>query len=139
MQKSEVNDRKIVEGALDRPDASRLDGAREQVLHERSTELLIMKCIWWLCAGLQTIAIVGSMIFLFHTQSTPMRFLCVVVALIAHEGMVVAVLWSIMTNARMDMLRQLKGMELQLAELRTSSTRTPEKDRDRPHHKTLED
>ena len=139
MRKNEANESKIVENALDRPDAFRLDGAREQLLHERSTELLIMKCIWWLCAGLQTTAIVGSMIFLFHTQSTPMRFLCVVVALIAHEGMVVAVLWSMMTNARMDMLRQLKGMELQLAELRTSSAETPLKDRDRPHHKTLED
>ncbi len=137
MEKNDASDRKIVEHALDRPDAFRLDRARERLLQERSTELLIMKCIWWVCAGLQTIMIVGSMIFLFNTQSVPMRFLCVVIALIAHEGMVVAVLWSIMTNVRMDMLRQLKGMELQLAEFRTSFV-APRNDRDGPHDDTPE-
>ena len=119
MTNSEDNDgRAAVESALDPPDAFRMDQAREQLLQSHSVELLIKRIIWCVCAGLQLIMIIGSMIILFHTQSTPMRFLCVVVALIAHEGMVVAVLWSIMTNLRVDMLRQLKGMELQMAELR---------------------
>ena len=43
-----------------------------------------------------------------------------VIALICHEGMVVVVLWSILTSVRMDTLRELKAMELQLAELRVS-------------------
>ncbi len=60
------------------------------------------------------------MIFLFHTQSLSKQLLCVVIALIAHEGMVVAVLWTILTYFRIDMLRELKNMELQLSELRVS-------------------
>ena len=100
---------------------ARLEQAVDRILQVYSTELLIKKVIWWVCGGLQTIMIIGSMIFLFHTQSLPIRLVCVVIALIAHEGMVVAVLWTILTYFRMDILRELKNMELQLSELRVSS------------------
>lgn len=99
---------------------TRLEQAVDKILQAYSTELLIKKVIWWVCGGLQTILIFGSMIILFHTQSLPIRLLCVVIALIAHEGMVVAVLWTILTYFRIDMLRELKNMELQLSELRVS-------------------
>jgi len=99
---------------------ARLEQAVDRILQAYSTELLIKKVIWWVCGGLQTIMIFGSMIFLFHTQSLSKQLLCVVIALIAHEGMVVAVLWTILTYFRIDMLRELKNMELQLSELRVS-------------------
>jgi hypothetical protein len=118
------------------PDPLRLQQMRERVLHEYSAELLIKKIIWWVCAGLQAVAIVGSIVFLFRAESTAGKLLCVVIALIAHEGMVVVVLWVLMTSLRTDMLRQLKGMELQLAEFRTRGPRHPRGDEDAPSDKT---
>ena len=109
-----------MDDAFGSPDPVRLGRVHDRVMHAYSVELLIKKTIWWVCVALEVIAIVGSMIFLFRTQSTPLRFLCVVIALIAHEGMIVVVLWSILTSLRMDMLRELKGMELQLAEFRAA-------------------
>ena len=100
------------------PDPSRLQQVREDVLHGYSVELLIKKIIWWVCGGVETIAIFGSIILLFRLESTSAKLLCVVIALIAHEGMVVVVLWILMTSLRNDTLRQLKQMELQLAEFR---------------------
>ena len=107
--------------AVESPNTLRLEQARARVLHTFSTELLIKKIIWWVCAGAEVIGFTWAMIVLFSTQSEPMRFLCVVIALVMHEGMVVVVLWTILTSLRMNMLRELKGMELQLAELRVAS------------------
>ena len=107
------------------PDPLRMEQARERVLHAYSVELLIKKTIWWVCIALEIIALVGSMIVMFLTGSHQVQLLCVVIALIAHEGMVVVVLWSILTSLRMDMLRELKSMELQLAEMRVASGKIP--------------
>ena len=103
---------------------ARLEQAVDRILQAYSTELLIKKIIWWVCGGCQLIMIIGSMIILFHTQSPQVRLLCVVIALIAHEGMVVAVLWTILTYFRIDMLRELKNMELQLSELHDEPSAT---------------
>ncbi|MHC4639867.1 MAG: hypothetical protein ACYTBV_20600 [Planctomycetota bacterium] len=116
----ENNEDRIEKKNANNQNDARLEQAVDKILQAYSTELLIKKVIWWVCGGLQTILIFGSMIILFHTQSLPIRLLCVVIALIAHEGMVVAVLWTILTYFRIDMLRELKNMELQLSELRVS-------------------
>ena len=110
----------VAKQAMESPDPLRLEQARARMLHTFSVELLIKKIIWWVCIGLEVIGITVSMIILFSTQSAPVRLVCVVFALIMHEGMVVVVVWSILTSLRMDMLRELKGMELQLAELRVT-------------------
>ena len=117
----ENNEDRIENKNTNNQNDARLEQAVDRILQAYSTELLIKKVIWWVCGGLQLIMIIGSMVFLFHTQSSQIRLLCVVIALIAHEGMVVAVLWTILTYFRMDMLRELKNMELQLSELRVSS------------------
>ena len=100
-------------------DQWRLQQTREDVLHAYSTDLMLKRVIWWVCAGIEAIAIVWAMVVLFHTGSMSVKLLCVVVALIAHGGMTVVVTWVLLNSLRMDMLRQLKGMELQLAALRT--------------------
>ena len=117
----ENNEDRIENKNTNNQNDARLEQAVDRILQAYSTELLIKKIIWWVCGGCQLIMIIGSMIILFHTQSPQVRLLCVVIALIAHEGMVVAVLWTILTYFRIDMLRELKNMELQLSELRVSS------------------
>ena len=117
----ENNEDRIENKNTNNQNDARLEQAVDRILQAYSTELLIKKIIWWICGGCQLIMIIGSMIILFHTQSPQVRLLCVVIALIAHEGMVVAVLWTILTYFRIDMLRELKNMELQLSELRVSS------------------
>lgn len=111
--------------AVEGPDPFQLEQARARVLHTYSVELLIKKIIWWICGGIQLIAIVGSMIYLFSTQSTAARFLCVIIALIAHGGMMIVVIWVLLTCLRMDVLRELKAMELQLAEFREGRSSSP--------------
>lgn len=102
------------------PDPARLQQVREHILHAHSTELFIKKCIWWVCAGIELVAIFGAMVVMFRTDALAVKLLCVVVALIAHGGMTVVVTWVLLTSLRMDIQRQLKGMELQLADFRTS-------------------
>jgi hypothetical protein len=100
------------------PDPLRLAQAVEQALNAHTIALMIKRIIWSVCIGLETIAIFGSMIYLFITECLACKLLCVVIALIAHEGMVVVVIWMFLTSLRMDMLKELKSMELQLAEFR---------------------
>lgn len=101
-------------------DPWRLQQAREDVLQAYSGDLMLKRVIWWVCGGIELIAIIWSAIVLFQTGSMSVKLLCVVIALIAHGGMTVVVTWVLLNSLRMDVLRQLKGMELQLAALRTA-------------------
>jgi hypothetical protein len=105
------------------PDAAHLQHARDYVLHAYAVELLIKRIIWWTCIGIEIVTILGAAIVLFNVESISIKLACVVVALIAHEGMTTVVIWVFLTSLRMDMLRQLKGMELQLATLRNGGRR----------------
>jgi hypothetical protein len=101
------------------PDSLRMTHAMDQIMHAHSIVLMIRKLIWGMLILIQTVAILGSVVFMFQVDSINLKLLSVGFALIAHEGMAIVVIWMLLTSLRMDMLRELKGMELQLAEFRT--------------------
>jgi hypothetical protein len=101
------------------PDTLRMTMAIDRVMHAHSIMLMIKKLIWGMLFVIQTLGILGSVFFLFQTDSISWKLLCLGFAVICHEGMVIVVIWMLLTSLRMDMLRELKGMELQLAEFRT--------------------
>jgi hypothetical protein len=101
------------------PDTLRMTMAIERVMHAHSIMLMIKKLIWGMLFVIQTLGIIGAVFFLFQTDSLTWKLLCLGFAVICHEGMVIVVIWMLLTSARMDLLRELKAMELQLAEFRT--------------------
>ncbi|MGD0518675.1 MAG: hypothetical protein ABSA26_14160 [Thermoguttaceae bacterium] len=101
------------------PDPLHMTMAMDRIMHSHAVMLMFKKLIWGILFGLQTAAIIGCVYFLFTVDSISWKLLCVGFALIAHEGIVIVVIWMLLTSLRMDMLRELKGMELQLAEFRT--------------------
>jgi hypothetical protein len=101
------------------PDSVRMTMAIDRVMHAHSIMLMIKKLIWGMLFVIQTLGILGAVFFLFQTESISWKLLCVGFALIAHQGMVIVVVWMLLTSVRMDLLRELKSMELQLAEFRT--------------------
>ena len=101
------------------PDTLRMTMAIDRVMHAHSIMLMIKKLIWGMLFVIQTLGILGSVFFLFQTDSISWKLLCLGFAVICHEGMVIVVIWMLLTSLRMDTLRELKGMELQLAEFRT--------------------
>jgi hypothetical protein len=101
------------------PDTLRMTMAIDRVMHAHSIMLMIKKLIWGMLFVIQTLGIFGAVFFLFQTDSITWKLLCLGFAVICHEGMVIVVIWMLLTSVRMDTLRELKGMELQLAEFRT--------------------
>jgi hypothetical protein len=101
------------------PDPLRMTMAMDRIMHAHSVVLMIKKLIWGMCVTLQTVLVLTCLFFLFRAESMDYKLICVILIIIAHEGMGSVFLWILLTSLRMDFLKELKGMELQLAELRT--------------------
>jgi hypothetical protein len=101
------------------PDALRMTMAMDRIMHANAVMLMIKKIIWWVCAGVQTAGVATMIFLLFHVNSMDLKLLFVAIMVILHEGGVCVFVWVLLTSLRMDLMRELKGMELQLAEFRT--------------------
>jgi hypothetical protein len=101
------------------PDPLRMTMAMDRIMHANVVMLMIKRIIWWVCGGLQTAGIAVMIFLLFHVNSMDCKLLFVAIMVILHEGGVCVFVWVLLTSLRMDLLRELKGMELQLAEFRT--------------------
>ena len=100
------------------PDPLHMTMAMDRIMHAHSVVLMIKKLIWGMCVTVQTVLVLTCLFFLFRAESMDYKLLCVILIIIAHEGMGSVFLWVLLTSLRMDFLKELKGMELQLAELR---------------------
>jgi hypothetical protein len=102
-------------------DAGKAETLRKEIVQMFEGKLKKVKLLTWAFLLIDVIIIAGGisglLVNLLITKNTNAMILSAVVVLIAHEGTVLIKLWYWVLNTKYGVLKELKQLQLQIAEL----------------------
>jgi ABC-type sugar transport system permease subunit len=102
-------------------DAGKAETLRKEIVQMFEGKLKKVKLLTWAFLLIDVIiiagGIIGLLVNLLITKNTNAMIISAVVVLIAHEGTVLIKLWYWVLNTKYGVLKELKQIQLQIAEL----------------------
>jgi len=103
-------------------DAGKAETLRKEIVQMFEGKLKKVKLLTWAFLLIDGIiiagGIIGLLVNLLITKNTNAMIISAVVVLIAHEGTVLIKLWYWVLNTKYGVLKELKQLQLQIAELK---------------------
>ncbi len=103
-------------------DAGKAETLRKEIVQMFEGKLKKVKLLTWAFLLIDVIiiagGIIGLLVNLLITKNTNAMIISAVVVLIAHEGTVLIKLWYWVLNTKYGVLKELKQLQLQIAELK---------------------
>ncbi len=102
--------------------AGRLDqGTRKEmtqmILEKFELDMFKVKIVFWIFLAVSAAMMVGGMIFLTQEQGVRGMLFAAVIALIGYNSTILMKLWYWVVSTKLGILKELKQMQLQIAEL----------------------
>ena len=102
-------------------DAGRAETTRKEIVRMFEGKMKMVKLVTWIFLLIDGIVLVGGisglLINLLVTKNTNAMIISAVLVLIAHEGTVLIKLWYWVLNVKYGVLKEMKQLQLQIAEL----------------------
>lgn len=89
----------------------------QMIFQKFELDMFKVKVVFWIFLIVSAAMMVGGMIFLTHEKGTRGMLFAAVIALIGYNSTVLMKLWYWVVNTKLSILREMKQLQLQIAEL----------------------
>ena len=114
-------------------DESDLAGRVDEAARKEMTQMIFekfeldmfkVKVVFWIFLAVSTAMMVGGMIFLTHEKGVRGMLFAAVIALIGYNSTILMKLWYWVVSTKLSILKELKQLQLQIAELTGKDSHT---------------
>ncbi len=89
----------------------------QMISHKFESDMSKVKIVFWIFLVVSAAMMVGGLIFLTHEKGTRGMLFAAVIALIGYNSTILMKLWYWVVSTKLDILKELKQLQLQVAEL----------------------
>jgi len=89
----------------------------QMVFEKFELDMFKVKVVFWIFLAVSTAMMVGGMIFLTQEKGVRGMLFAAVIALIGYNSTILMKLWYWVVSTKLSILKELKQMQLQMAEL----------------------
>lgn len=89
----------------------------QMISHKFESDMSKVKIVFWIFFVVSAAMMVGGLIFLTHEKGTRGMLFAAVIALIGYNSTILMKLWYWVVSTKLDILKELKQLQLQVAEL----------------------
>ena len=89
----------------------------QMISHKFESDMSKVKIVFWIFLVVSVAMMVGGLIFLTHEKGTRGMLFAAVIALIGYNSTILMKLWYWVVSTKLDILKELKQLQLQVAEL----------------------
>ena len=97
-------------------DAGKAESLNKEIVKMFDKDLKKVKIVFWIFLIVSAAMLVGGLIALNHETSTKGMIFAAVIALIGYESTVLMKLWYWVVNTKLNLLKEIKQLQLQIAE-----------------------
>ena len=117
-----LNDERALAGGVDQ--AARKE-MTQMILEKFELDMFKVKVVFWIFLGVSAAMMVGGMIFLTQERGVRGMLFAAVIALIGYNSTILMKLWYWVVSTKLGILKELKQMQLQIAELAGKESASP--------------
>ena len=120
MDKLEKQLRKVLEknGVFDANKSETLRKEMTQMIFQKfESDMSTVKVVFWIFLVISAAMMVGGMLFINHEKGTRGMIFAAVVTMIGYNSTVLMKLWYWVVSTKLNILKEIKQLQLQIAEL----------------------